>query len=181
MRNNVIIELTPLLDVILVILFLVLVQSEGRVEQAYTEAEESYEAEVEAFKAAYADEVERLRRTASDFDALMLGLEEDTDVILLSLVNNAANMDSRSVRVETAGEAAEVPLSWDGFARDEASAKLSSMLAGHIRQTDGGVVFIVFRYDSGAVFVADYRLVRFAAVGQRLNAGNVFFAEIDIR
>jgi len=50
-KNSILIELTPLLDVILIMLFLILVQSAGRVDAFYEETRLAFETELETFKA----------------------------------------------------------------------------------------------------------------------------------
>lgn len=180
-KNNVIIELTPLLDVILVILFFILVQSEGRIDVVYAEAREAFEAELEEFIYNLDEEVIELRQSAVYFDALRLGLEEDTSIIMLSLVADATDRNTRSIVIESQGNSMEIGLSWDQLARENALLALNTMLADHIQNAGSAVTFIVFRFDSTNIFASDHSLVGMAIHNQRANHPQVFSAEMDLR
>jgi len=180
-QSSIIVELTPLLDVILIILFLILVQSAGRVDIVYAETREAFEIALEAYKAEFGDEVDHLRQANVEFDALRLGLEEDTDIIIINISSNPINRDMRTILLESTGTVVEIPLTWDGLARDEASRTLNTALAEQIRTTNSAVTFVVFQFDSDGVFAADHQLIRLAIHNQRLHNPQVFFAEMDIR
>ncbi|MCL2400463.1 MAG: hypothetical protein FWC91_12065 [Defluviitaleaceae bacterium] len=180
-KNNIIIELTPLLDVILLILFFILVQSEGRIDIAYTEAREAFEAELEEFIYNLDEEVVDLRQTAIYFDTLRLGLEEDTSIIMLSLEANEIDRNIRSILIEAQGNTTAIGLSWDQLARDNALLALNTVLADHIQNAGSTVTFIVFRFDSANIFTSDYSLVGQAIHNQRTIHSQVFSAEMDLR
>ena len=180
-RNGIIVELTPLLDVILIILFFILVQSAGRIDIAYADMREAFEEEIEAFIEEFGDEIGHLRQAYSDFDALRLGLEEDTDIIIISISTNPVNRDMRSILIEATGTVTEISLTWDRFVRDEASMSLNTVLAEQLRQAGSAVTFAVFKFDGANIFVDDYQLIRLAIHNQRLHNPQMFFAEMDLR
>ena len=175
-RNNIFLELTPLLDVILLILFLVLVQNESRMEVIYAEAMEDFAVSQEA----QADEIDDLRQTAAEFDALMLGLEEEPHVIAISLLTDPADGETRTILVEASSQSMEIALSWDGFVRDNAAMTLQTTLAEHVRNADSPVTFVVFRFDSRDIFAADHRFISIAIHNLQLNHPHVFSAELNL-
>jgi len=197
-KNNVLIELTPLLDVILIILFFILVQSEGRMGDFYEETREAFEAELavyqaemdafmedqalemDAFIAEHAHEMEHLRGISADYAALRLGLEENAGVIMVSIASEADNSNNRWILVEADSHTIRIDLCWDTRARENASLEFSTVLANKIQNTDSAVVVLVFRFDSTRTFAADHRLVSGAIHIQRQFV-QLVFAELDIR
>ena len=180
-KSSIIVELTPLLDVILIILFLILVQSAGRIDTVYAETREAFELALEEYKAEFGDEVDYLRDANVEFNALRLGLEEDTDIIIINISSNPASRDLRTILIEATGTVIEIPLTWDGLARDDASRILNTALAEQIRAANSAVTFVVFQFDSDSIFAADHQLIRLAIHNQRLHNPQMFFAEMDIR
>jgi len=178
-KNNTVVELTPLLDVILIILFFILVQSTGRFEAMYAETREAFEEELEAYIAEFGNEVDDLRQAYFNYNELLLGLEEGASTILISIESDAGNPDIRSILVESMNMAAQIELNWDGLARDNASMALNAAIAEQV--SGDAVTFVVFRFDSGSVFMADHQLVRLAIHNQRLQSPQMFFSEIDMR
>ena len=179
-KNNVLIELTPLLDVILIMLFFILVQSAGRMGDFYDETREAFEAELEAFKLEYAHEMDTLRRVSADYEALRLGLEEDTGIILISIVSDTDDGNYRSIMVEANALTTKIELCWNATARDAAALELNTVLASKIQGSDSAVIVIVFRFDSASIFVADHRLVSNAIHIQR-QFNQLVVAELDVR
>ena len=178
-KNNVLIELTPLLDVILIMLFLILVQSAGRVDAFYEETRLAFETELAAFKAEHGQEMAHLRRINEDYTALRLGLEEDTGIILISIVVDSLDIDERWLMVETDAQATRIDLCWNALARDNAALELNRVLANKINNADNAVMVVVFRYDSSRIFRSDYRLVSNAIHIQR-QFNQLVVAELDI-
>jgi len=165
-KNNVLIELTPLLDVILIILFFILVQSEGRMGTFYEETREALaeefallEAQLEEYKAYFADEVNNLREIRAEHDALILGLEEDSGAILISIEADPILQGSRRIVVEADSVSTRIDLNWDAPVRDEASRMLNTTLTDKIRDMDRGIVLLLFRFSGADIYMADYRLV----------------------
>ena len=179
-KSNVVFELAPFLDVILILLFLILVQSALRVEAVYVESQDNIDAAIEAFQEEFLDEMESLRQTAADFDALRLGLEE-ADIVSISLQVNERNRDTRFILVEAGEQRTEIPLDWDNLARDNATMDLNTALAEKIQQAEHAVTFLVFTFDSTRIFAADHRLISIAIHNQRLHNQQLFSVELDLR
>jgi len=179
-KNSILIELTPLLDVILIMLFLILVQSAGRVDAFYEDTRLAFETEFEAFKAEYYQEMAHLRQVGADYSALRLGLEEDTGIVLISIVADGDDIDHRWILVEADAQVAQIYLTWNALERDNAALELNTVLAGKIQGTENSVIVVVFRYDSSAIFMSDHRLVSNAIHIQR-QFNQLVVAELDIR
>jgi len=186
-RRNTALELTPLLDVILVLMFFILVQSEGRVDAAYEDAQEAFAIEMASYKEAFeaelaARDVEmvELRQSAEDFEALLLSLEMDTTVVLVNLSVDANNVNTRRVIVETSDATTNIPLTWDRLARDNSAMELNAAIAEGISASGGAATFIVFRYEGTRIFDEDHRLIGMAIHNQRLNNPAVFLVEMNV-
>ena len=179
-KNSVLIELTPLLDVILIMLFFILVQSAGRMGDFYEETRKTFEAELEAFKYDFVSEMDTLRGISADYEALRLGLEEDTGIILISIVSDINDNNYRSILVEANALTTTINLCWNATARDAAALELNTVLAGKIQNAGNTVTVIVFRFDSGNIFVADHRLISNAIHIQR-QFNRLVVAELDVR
>jgi len=178
-KNSIFIELTPLLDVILIMLFLILVQSAGRVDVFYEETRLAFETELEEFKAEYYHEMEYLRRVGADYSALRLGLEEDTGIILISIVSDSADIDERWILIEADSHVTQIDLCWNALARENAALELNTVLAYKIQNIQNSVIVVVFRYDSSSIFMSDHRLVANAIHIQR-QFNQLVVAELDI-
>ena len=179
-KNSVLIELTPLLDVILIMLFLILVQSAGRVDAFYEETREAFETELAEFKANYYREMEHLREVSVAYSALRLGLEEDTGIIIISIEADRADIDNRWLLVEADTQVTQIDLCWNALARDNAALELNTALAAKIRQAGSSVMVVAFRYDSSVIFRSDHRLVTNAIHVQR-QFNQLVVVELDAR
>ena len=179
-KNNVLIELTPLLDVILIMLFFILVQSAGRMGEFYDETREAFEAELEAFKAEHAYEMDVLREISIDYHTLRLGLEEDTGIILIYIDTDESNNNYRSIVIEADSRTTMIGLCWNVLYRDTATLELNTVLASIIQEAGNTVMVVVFRFDSGRIFMADHRLVSNVIHIQR-QFNQLVVAELDVR
>ena len=178
-KKPILLEFTPLLDVILLMLFLVLMQSEVRVGLMYDEAQEFIETELAALEQEFGEEMDRLQQDSMELDTLRLGLEEDTGVIMVNLLpSDAAGNRLITVQADTT---AEITLNRDGVVRNNAARELNEVLANSIRYSDHTLSFIIFQYDSRTIFNEDRELVRLAIHNHRLIHSQVFATELDTR
>ena len=175
-KKPILLEFTPLLDVILLMLFLVLMQSEVRVDRMYEEVQDLMDEGLATLEQEFGEEMEALRQDSMELDALRFGLEEDTGVIFINL-DGAGN---RRITVE-ADTITEIALSWDGIARDAAARELNEVLARSMQDSDHSFSFIVFRYDSTVIFNDDRMLIRLAIHNHQIINPQVFSAEFDSR
>jgi len=189
-KKNILVELTPLLDVILLILFLVLLQSQGLMETLYADTQEALEAQLAYYSAAFAAEVEEMRRElgedfvefeqrANELNALLSGLTDDTTTVVISIIASPTDSYVRHILVESGAGITYIPLSSDSLVRNAATLALSTALVES--NTGGAVTFIVFKLDRGRTFTTDYALVRNAIINHQLHVSQVFSAVLDIR
>jgi len=189
-KQHILVELTPLLDVIMLILFLVLVQSQGIMDTIYADTQETLEARLEYYSQAFearVDEMHRelgeefvlLQERSQEFDFLQLGLlEEDTTAIIVTIVSHPLNVNERHISVQTPTGEVEIPLNWDGIVRDMASTMLNSTFAQ--AAGDSAITFVIFQLDGLRVFEADYHLVRSAINNQRLHIPHFYSVVMNI-
>ena len=181
------VEMTALLDVIFIIMFLILVQSETQVTSAHLEAAEIVEAREELvaeLQVAATElqvvtaELEEVRRDYGTLQRMETGrtvVEESSYIINLSVHTYE---DGRVILVELMGEVIEeIGLQWDN--RNYASNLLYAVVTEGIRESGAQATFIVFEYDRNEIFQADYSLITNTV--QRLRQQpNVFSIEYDI-
>ena len=181
------VEMTALLDVIFIIMFLILVQSETQVTSAHLEAAESIDAREELvaeLQVAAAElqvvsaELEEVRREYGTLQRMETGrtvVEESSYIINLSVHTYE---DGRVILVELMGEVIEeIGLQWDN--RNYVSNLLYAVVSEGIRDSGAQATFIVFEYDRNEIFQAEYSLITNTV--QRLRQQpNVFSIEYDI-
>jgi len=189
-KQHILVELTPLLDVIMLILFLVLVQSQGIMDTIYADTQETLEARLEYYSQAFDVRVEEMHRElgeefillqerSQEFDFLQLGLlAEDTTAIIVNIVSHPLNVNERHISVQTPTGEVEIPLNWDGIVRDMASTMLNTTFAQ--AAGDSAVTFVIFQLDGLRVFEADYHLVRSAINNQRLHIPHFYSVVMNI-
>ena len=158
-RREIFIELTSLLDVILIMLFVLLTQARSQTlaagEQAEAAAEETAALQAQLLEAegerdALAEELDALQRE----QITLTVVEENSLVITLSLQGDAA----RSIRVEPRdGVTVAIPVDPE----DEAYTvnKLRSTLTALMKDAGRENVFVVFPYDRTQIYQAEYLLV----------------------
>jgi biopolymer transport protein ExbD len=178
-RREIFIELTSLLDVILIILFVVLTQARTRTADAIAEAEadRSKAAVLEQALADSREELDALRSSAASLQEEADSLLEQTEALraeadsarrrLLSrelvldnsLVATVSIPDRTSIRVETDGGGAQtISYAWedDNYTRNA----LLSALRQALSAGEGQAVFLVFQYDRSAIYRAEYDMIR---------------------
>ena len=177
-RREIFIELTSLLDVILIMLFILLIQARTTTAQALdaTAQAEGAVAEMEAElasarsdRAALAAEADE-QRARADAEARRADAEADradglqrqlwTENIVLdnSLVLTVSVDKGGAIRLETEGAGAVViDYSWD----DDTYAynRLRGLLLDALKTTDREAAFLVFQYDRARVYHAEYDMI----------------------
>lgn len=164
-RKSVIVELTSLLDVIFIMLFMVMNQSQTAAEEAQNNADAviaAAQAQVEAMK----DEVEDYRIIIDEVEADRLNLEsiknklnsyevfkEYATIISVSVLDHSYK---RTIMVENSDEAVNTDFDWDNM--DYAESILSETLNSCIKDSENPV-FIVFSYNGDKIYRQDYNMV----------------------
>ena len=178
-RREIFIELTSLLDVILIMLFVLLTQAKTQTADAMAAAEAD-RAQVTALEQQLADsraEVDALRsetRTLQqEADGLLSQtekLQEEADsakrrllsrdlVLDNSLVLTVSVPDGRQIRLETDGGGSQtIPYAWedDNYARNALLSAVRQQMAAD----DGQTVFLVFQYDRAGIYRTQYEMIR---------------------
>ena len=163
-RREIFIELTSLLDVILIMIFVLLTQARAQTARALETAEEDQvkvgqlQSELQDVNARLDDalaqaDLFREERDALGRQVLTQGLVTDNSrIVTVSVAPGGA------IRLESEGTAAQViPYDWedDTFA----SNRLRSALLEFLRGGDGEAVFIVFQYDRAAIYRTEYDMI----------------------
>ena len=170
-RRQIFIELTSLLDVILIMLFILLTQArtktaealdtaaaaESSTEQVRAELVEAYE-EQETLRAEIDAQAARADAQAERANALERQLWTENIVLDSSLLLTVSVDRSGNIRLETEGNGlAALAYDWadDAYARN----KLRGLLLEQLRDTDREAVFLVFQYDRARIYHAEYEMI----------------------
>jgi biopolymer transport protein ExbD len=162
-RRQIFIELTSLLDVILIMLFILLTQARTRTAEALDTAAlaESDAAALRMELTAAYDEQDvlqaRIDAQEERADALQRQLWTENLVLDNSLLLTVSVDKSGQIRLETEGEAATIPYDWaeDTYAKN----RLRGLLLDKLKGTDQEAVFLVFQYDRARVYHAEYNMI----------------------
>jgi biopolymer transport protein ExbD len=165
-KREIFIELTSLLDVILIMLFVLLSQTK----LAADDARESVEAaensvvmmqqELEAHQSALADaraENDALTERIEEYrrEEITLGVVEENSLIITLSVKPG---DSRYILVESRDGAKESILI-DSEDENYSQNKLRATLNNLVHQAGTDTVFVVFQYDRGSIYQSEYQLI----------------------
>ncbi|MBR6114978.1 MAG: hypothetical protein IKQ10_07290 [Oscillospiraceae bacterium] len=156
-RREIFIELTSLLDVIMIMLFVLLTQARTQTADAIAEAGAR-----QTENTALRQEVETLRgelvgaQDAAESARRQL-LSQDL-VLDNSLVVTVTAADRSAIRLEVEGGTQTVSYDWENenYARNVLRAALRQQLT----DTDRPAVFLVFQYDRDAIYRAQYEMIR---------------------
>ncbi len=163
-RRQIFIELTSLLDVILIMLFILLIQARNTTAQALdtaTEAESSAAALQAELAAAYAEQ-DALRAAADAeterADALERQLWTENIVLDNSLLLTVSVDKAGNVRLETEGQG-QIAIAYDWSDDVYAQNRLRGLLLDKLKHTDREAMFLVFQYDRARIYHAEYEMI----------------------
>ena len=165
-RREIFIELTSLLDVILIMLFVLLMQAKtqtGAAVESAAAAESAVQAAqaelaaVEGERDAIAAERDRIADELGAFqrEGITVGVVEENSLVVTLSVQGR---DPRFLRIEPRGAAARsvrVDTEDENYTFNSLHTELSQLIRGAGKET----VFVVFQYDRSAIYQADYALV----------------------
>lgn len=181
MRNRGInIELTALLDVILIMFFILLVQSGSQVETARESAEEQAAAvaALEGELAALQDRADGLELRNRDLERYKLSGDLVQDHSYLIMISIQSRDEDQEIYVE--GEEREpVGISLGEDPRYVAN-RLRATLKGQMTDRAEPAAFVVFSYDSELIYQSDYALIRRIMLEMQ-DDPNVYLIEQDTR
>lgn len=173
MKRSPLIEMTALLDVILILMFLVLAGASQSVEDLKRDniSSQALEEKISGLES----QNESLTRRLNSFTVL----ERSCLVITLSITRNEDT--SRSVLLECEGTPSQTfGLTWFNlqYVKNALSAQIDNIIEDALLRYQA--VFIVFQYDRNIIYQTDYRLISNVIQSQKDRA-NVYCAEYDIR
>lgn len=158
-KRDIPIELTSLLDVILIILFVLLMQAEtqtGAAQEVSRQAEaevQNAQAEIQALK------MERdsllVKIGEMEREGITIGLvEENSFIVTLSI----QDLNTRTLLVEVwDGETTHILVDTNDYGYT--AKKLYSTIRSSIQAQKKETVFVVFQYDSNTIYQSEYILV----------------------
>lgn len=174
-KRQIFIELTSLLDVILIMLFMILMQARTQTNSAMAEAEE-IKASVEEIKQEMADAQLKYEQEISDaqfryeevsneyaslqnsYGILERQIITDNLVIDNSLVITVSIEADESIRMETTGkQPISIPYDWNDETYADNSLKAEAI--SRIQQSSDETVFYVFQYDRSKIYEKEYHLI----------------------
>ena len=180
--RGVFVELTSLLDVILIMMFLILFQTEEQVNIAYSDAKEEFATEIETLKEEVSENVAEKEKLSSELEALKFGLDENSYFIIISLQAPGVNRNIRTAIVEAHDKSTErIDLVWDKDVRNNTFNRLGDLLSARINESDAQIIFIVFKFDSTDIYEDDHKMIKLAIQRQKLYNPHVYTAEIDLK
>ena len=156
-RREIFIELTSLLDVILILLFVLLTQARTQTADALSRAEDSE------------DRSARLTRQVEELEADNAALRETSELWRRQLLTQDLVLDNSLVMTISAGEAGDIRLDRDGqtvqtiaydWERDNyARNALRSALRSLLQDAEDQTVFLVFQYDRSVIYRTEYEMI----------------------
>lgn len=148
-KRTIFIELTSLLDVILILLFVVLAQSRTTALHAAADADEAMQT-AQKLRRELDKAQEQLSR--SDREELTLGVvAEQSCVLTLSIRDGAV----RRVRIEPQGEEAR----YVALGSAQSAARLNDTLSALLLDSGRETAYLVFQYDRNTIYHAEYELI----------------------
>ncbi|MGN0696948.1 MAG: hypothetical protein ACI4J5_09310 [Oscillospiraceae bacterium] len=156
-RNSIGIELTPLLDVILIILFLIITRNSAeteRIAEEYDKSEQQYIENAARLEA----ELEDSRQQSADAENIISGYESFDEYSVIIAVGITRKADgTRTVSVAENGDTSYISYGWDNLRYGENALKAE--LEKIISSAEDRPVFISFSYDENDIYLRDHQLI----------------------
>ena len=163
-RRNIIIELTALLDVILIMLFILLVQAKSSTAQALEKAEaesrsaHSAQSRWEAAEERIKSLTEELKLKEEKVEDLERQLVIRNAVLDNSLIIGIFVQPSAEIQLEENQEKGPlIPFRWGE--EDYAHNSLRALMLGYLDKAEGNSLFIVFQYDRTRIYRSQYEML----------------------
>ena len=168
-RRRLILELTPLLDVILIMMFFILMQNTQLTDKKQSEAQQEVEDIRESLSEALEDAGELESRYGAELSDMKENLEAARDqigsfesfkeyckIITISVINKDSG--NRTILITDGEKEKSISFGWNDLLYAKNSFKDS--VRGFIRETDVGMPsFLVFHYRADTIFRRDYELI----------------------
>ena len=200
-KRTIFIELTSLLDVILIMIFVLLTQARAQTTEAIEDAAADRAAlkeirrELKDEQAAAASREESLAAEIGALESKAADLETQVEELGRQLLTEDLVMDNSlvltiSVAADTSillevreGESIRIPYDWNDSTY--AVNRLRSLLYEQLGLAEERTVFLVFQYDRTAIYHAEYETILQVVQGTKLEASQkeilLSFIEMDVR
>ena len=151
-KRQILVELTPLLDVILIMLFVLLVFSKSQVDDSVSAAEQaqSESALLQKELALTQDAPHTLQRHERTLDVV----DEQSLLLTVSLEDGPV----RRIRIESE-DGIETFLALDSQRSREAAERFHALLMDRIDGWENESIFLVFQYDRNTIYHSEYELI----------------------
>ena len=151
-KRQILVELTPLLDVILIMLFVLLVFSKTQVDESVSAAEQAQResASLQEELALTQDALHTLERHERTLDVV----DEQSLLLTVSLDDGPV----RRIRIESE-DGIETYLALDSGRSKEAASRLHDLLRDRIDVWENESIFLVFQYDRNTIYHSEYELI----------------------
>ncbi len=189
-KRQIFIELTSLLDVILIMLFMVMVRAEGKTVEAIDSAKQNEAAletlsrEYDVLESAYAEkasEVEALQESLDEANSLLLSRDlvaENSDILTVFV------REDRLIIVRSEGRQNQA-ITYDWENPVYACNKLKAAMKAWIDRAEDKSLFFVFQYDREQIYYNEYEMIRNAVqeLKNELKKENrsLNYIEMDVR
>lgn len=178
-RKETVIELTPLLDVILIMLFMIMSAQSQKTEEIQSQAQaEAAElnSRMEQLSEEYADREDKLTAQLSDTEsrlsqaeAQITGYEAFSEYsAVISVSVEYTDNGERKLYIAEGDSVDTISFGWDNLRYGENS--LNAALEQKLKAAEGKPVFIAFVYDSEKIYRHDYDMI--TSVMDELQAKN---------
>lgn len=178
-RKETVIELTPLLDVILIMLFMIMSVQSQKTEEAEAAAREKTQeltAQMEQLSEEFSDRENQLMDQLDDTEsrlsqaeAQLTGYEAFRDYsAVISISMEYLEGGERQLYIAEGDKTDTISFGWDNLRYGENS--LTAALEQRMKQTTEEPVFIAFVYDSESIYRRDYDMI--ASVIDKLQSEN---------
>ncbi len=165
-RQNITVELTPLLDVILIILFLIITENNAKSEELKSAAEKEisgYVTQIDSLKNSLGEKTGELNKKSSEIDEkdnIISGyarFDELSTIISVFVGKNYEKDGGRIIYISDGENTEHISFNWDNMRYAENSLKHS--LSEKIKNASGNPVFITYNYDRDETYQRDYELI----------------------
>lgn len=166
--RQIVTDLTPLLDVILILLFLILSQTNLRTADMQSELDSAKESLEQAQSSL--TQAENVIEGFKDYD-------ENTLVITISITESSDD-GQRTLYAADKNGTSGITYGWDNLLYGENALK--NELESRFKAAEGKVIFISFVYDSAKIYRRDYELVLSVLDKLQSANGNVYASYKDL-
>lgn len=175
-RKQIALELTPLLDVILTILFMVLISITQQAQTAQADAQKALEDATSKIEMAE----KRLTQLNQESISMEL-LQENCKVVTVTAYNNDSDDGSRRITIaEGKNTPYEIEYGWSALTFAKNAFKQTITKDYLTLNADEQIIFIVFQYDSKSIYNYDYTFINSVLTEINTNNPHIYLAYYDI-